>query len=125
MSSSSSDHAFEHQISRYFSGELPHSKDFLTSLLQTLMSDRPALNIPSSGVGGNNNTIPRVSHPWPVRTKDALCISLDRGTFEDISIMVPLGPEQTKYPVYFAEPVDEGIGLSSLGSKSRYTQTRQ
>jgi hypothetical protein len=102
---------FQQQMSRYFSGELRHSKDFLTSLLETLMSDRPVSDIPC-GVDGSHNTIPRVSRPWPARTKNALQMSLDCGIFEDIRIMASSGYGPTKYPVYLAGAVDERVGSS-------------
>ena len=100
--------AFRRQLFRYFDGELPHSRDFLTSLLQTIMDGPAANNQPR---GNNSRTsIPRASTPWPVRIKKALLASLDHGTFEDIHVMVPSDPELTEKPLYFAELVDEMVG---------------
>ena len=108
---------FEQQLARYFSGELPHSRDVLKSLLQALMGESTASN-PRCELGGGHNTIPRVSRPWPARTKRALRISLDSGTFEDIHIATLPGSGTTKHLVYFAGVVDEAVGSPISRCKS-------
>ena len=67
LSSSKSKAVFQKQLSRYFSGELPHGGAILTALLQALMNGT-IVNDPRCGLSNNCNTIPRVSRPWPVRT---------------------------------------------------------
>jgi hypothetical protein len=62
--------------------------------------------------GNDHIRILRVSSPWPAWTKKALRTSLDRGTFEDIRVTVPSGPESTEQPMYFAGAVDETVGAS-------------
>lgn len=71
----------------------------------------PTTGDPRREMGGYN-TVPRVSHPWPARTKKALRISLDMGIFEDIHVVVLPGSESTKHSVYFAGIVDEAVGSS-------------
>lgn len=74
--------------------------------------DGTTVSNPRCELNGNCNTVPRVSHPWPARTKKALHVSLDKGTFEDFHLTVPLGPAKTKHPVHFAWVVDEGAFFS-------------
>ena len=71
---------------------------------------RPAPSNPHCELSGARNTIPRVSRPWPNRTKNALRISMDGGTFEDVHVMVFLGSGPVNHPVHFARVVDEGVG---------------
>ena len=109
QSSSFVPNPFHTHLSRYFSGELPHSKDILTSLLQSLM-DGPTPGNPRCEPSDECNTILRVSPPWPARTKKALCMSLDEGIFEDFHLTIPPGSGSTEHIVHFARAVDEGIG---------------
>ena len=102
--------AFQKQLSRYFSGEIPHSRDILTSLLRALM-DGTTVSGSRCETSDNCNTILRVSPPWPIRTKKALWASLDTGLFEDFHLMAPPSSVPTKYPVYFAGVVDGGVGF--------------
>ena len=115
LSSETFEDSFRQQLSCYFYGDSPHSKDILTSLLRALM-DGATVGNPRCELNGNCNTIPRVSHPWPARTKKALHASLDKGTFEDFHFTVPLGSEKTKHPVHFAGVVDEGV-VSSISHR--------
>ena len=105
--------SFQRQLHRYFLGEIPHSKDILKSLLQALMGVPTAADL-GFELSGDCNTIPRVSHPWPGRTKNALRVSLDEGTFEDFHFTLTPGPVPTKYPMYFAGAVDKKVA-SSIG----------
>ena len=100
---------FRSHLSRYFSGELPHSKDTVTSILQSLM-DGPTPGNPSCGLSGDCTTTLRVSLPWPNRTKKALAISLDEGIFENFHLMIPPGLGSTEHVLHFAGAADEGIG---------------
>ncbi|KAF9790812.1 hypothetical protein BJ322DRAFT_411728 [Thelephora terrestris] len=101
---------FQQELTRYFSGELPRSRDLLASLLRSVM-DEPDTGVPS-GEDDNRNAILRVSVPWPARTKTALLKSLDCGTFEDIRVAVPSGPEPTEPHIHFAGGVDEQVGAT-------------
>jgi len=101
--------AFQSHLSRYFSGELPHSRDILTSLLQSLM-DGPTPGDPRCDLSGDCNAILRVSPPWPIGTKQVLCMSLDKGIFEDSHLTILPGSGSTEYTLHFAGVVDEGIG---------------
>jgi len=65
---------------------------------------------PCSGPSGGYNAILRVSHPWPVRTKKALRMSLHEGIFEDFSVIVPFSSLSTNHTVYFAGAVDKEVG---------------
>ena len=71
--------------------------------------NRPTTNNPRAQTGSHDASL-RVSQSWPARTKDALRVSLDHGTFEDICLAVYSGPELAMYPVYFAGVVDERVG---------------
>ena len=108
LRASASRDAFQKQLSRYFSGEIPHSRDILTSLLQTLM-DGTAVSDPREA-SDNCNTILRVSCPWPVRTEKALRTSLDTGLFEDFQLVIASGSVPQDCSVHFAGVVDEGVG---------------
>lgn len=66
----------------------------------------------SNEVHNSCSRIQRVSRPWPTRTKRALFTSLDSGEFESVHVVVPLGPELTEQPIYFAGAVDEQVGSS-------------
>ena len=101
----------ELQLHRYFSGELPHGEGILNLLLQTLTDGTTVTDLRHE-LSGDCNTIPRVSHPWPVRTKNALCMSLDNGTFEDFHLTLTPGPVPTKHPMYFAGAVDRDAASS-------------
>lgn len=107
---------FQRQLIRYFDGELPHSSDLLTSLLQAVMDGTAANDQPLADNG--HVSIQRVSYPWPVRTKKALRAALDYGAFEDIRVTVPSGPESTEQPMYFAGVVDETVGTTISRRKS-------
>jgi hypothetical protein len=72
--------------------------------------DGTTVSDPRCELGGECSTILRVSRPWPVRTKKALLMSLDKGVFEDFHLMVPPGSVPTKDTVHFAGVVDEGVG---------------
>jgi hypothetical protein len=109
LSSFESKAVFQKQLSRYFSGELPHGGAILTALLQALMNGT-IVNDPRCGMSNNCNTILRVSRPWPVRTKKALRTSLDTGIFEDFHLMISPGSVPSEHPVHFAGVVDKGIG---------------
>lgn len=100
---------FRQQLLRYFSGETPHSRDLLASLLQVTMGVGPPAGRPS-GEGNDGTAIQRVSLSWPDRAKNALLTSLDCGTFENICITVSSGPESTEKPMYFAGAVDVSVG---------------
>ena len=102
---------FRRLLARYFSGELPHSKEMLKSLLQTLMDGTTVVG-PHREPSDDCITIPRVSQPWPVRTKVALRTSLDEGVFEDLHISIPPGPVETKRRFHFAGNVDRGVAAS-------------
>jgi len=104
---------FQNQLRRYFLGELPHSKDFLKSSLQNLMVGTTATDLRCEP-SGDCNAILRVSHPWPARTKNALRVSLDKGTFEDFHFMLPPDPVSTKYPMHFAGAVDGKVASSII-----------
>jgi hypothetical protein len=73
--------------------------------------DGPAADNPP-GTYGDNAAILRVSRPWPAGTRNALRISLDHGSFEDIRVLVPSGPGLTEEPVYFTGAVNEQVGSS-------------
>lgn len=74
--------------------------------------DGPGANdLPLEAVD-DHNTILRVSHPWPARTKKALRASLDHGIFEDIRVTASSGSESREQPMHFAGAVDEGVGTS-------------
>ena len=98
--------AFREQLSRYFSGELPHSSGIFTLLLQAFMDGTTASD-PHCELSDDCHTIPRVSRPWPNRTKDSFRMSLDSGIFEDFHLMIPSGSVPTNHPVHFARAVDE------------------
>ena len=91
--------AFRKKVSAYFSGELPHCKEIITSTLSNLL-DLPNHDVCDEPAGGYS-TISRVSLPWPDGTKEALHISLDNGTFDDIKLAVFCGPEATARVVHF------------------------
>ena len=78
--------------------------------------DGATISNPGCELSDNCNIIPRVSHPWPTRTKKALHMSLDKGIFEDFHFVVPPGPAQTKHPVHFAGVVDKGV-VSSISHR--------
>ena len=73
--------------------------------------DRSTVNGPNE-VNNSRSSIQRVSRPWPTRTRKALFKSLDSGEFESVHVAIPLGPELTEQPIYFAGAVDEQIGSS-------------
>jgi hypothetical protein len=102
---------FRRLLSRYFTGELPHSREMLKSLLQTLMDDSTVVS-PNYEPGDYGITIPRVSQPWPARTKVALRTSLDEGTFEDLHLSITPGPGETECQLHFARNADKGVATS-------------
>ena len=62
--------------------------------------------------------IKRVSSPWPVRTKEALRTSLDRGIFENIHAIYSSGPDSMEQSIHFAGAVDETVRASISRRKS-------
>ena len=71
---------------------------------------RPTASNPRCELSSAHNIIPRVSCPWPTRTKDALRVSMDEGTFEDVRVMALSGSGPTKHPVHFTRVVDKAVG---------------
>ena len=107
---------YQTQLRRYFLGELPHCEGIFKSLLQALMS-RTTVTDPRCELSADCNTISRVSHPWPARTKKALRVSLDKGTFEDFHFMLPSGLASTKHPMHFAGAVNGAVACSITSCK--------
>ena len=103
--------SFEKKLRSYFLGKLPHSNDILISLLQALMGGTTVSELRCE-LSGDYSTIPRVPHPWPARTKNALCVSLDEGAFEDFHFILPPGLVSTKRPMYFAGAVNGEVATS-------------
>lgn len=104
--------AFQKKISSYFCGELPECKEVVTSTLLCLL-DKSTIRAVSDKPIDGCNTILRVSSPWPGRTKEALRVSLDSGTFDDFTICPVPGR------IYFSPVVlDSGV-VSSLSTPDR------
>lgn len=91
--------SFWAKVHAYFSGELPHCKDVITSTLLNL------LDIPTPEVcnepAGDHGTISRVSQPWPNGTQEALRVSLGNGVFDDLKFSISCGPKATVHLVHF------------------------
>ena len=107
--------AFQKKISSYFRGDLPHCKEIVTSTLLCLL-DKSNIHAIRNKPTDDDNPILRVSSPWPGRTKEALRVSLDNGTFDDFTV----GPIQQEFrTIYFSTVVlDSGV-VSSLNSRAK------
>lgn len=101
--------AFERKLSAYFCGELPHCKETITCMLLCLLDQSTINEHCYKGVDGFN-TIPRVSYPWPVRTKEALRVSLDNGVFDDFELATATNQAKTMH--LSTVVMDEGVGSS-------------
>jgi len=104
--------AFRGKLFSYFHGELPHCKEVVTSTLLCLLDTSTTNDICDEQVDGCN-TILRVSRSWPSRTKEALRMSLDGGSFDDFELVVPSSPAAPEHSVYFATVIVDW-GFSSL-----------
>ncbi|KAF9647869.1 hypothetical protein BDM02DRAFT_3116340 [Thelephora ganbajun] len=113
---------FQRKLSAYFSGELPRCKEIITSTLLWLLDKSTVRNTFDKPVD-DCSTILRVSAPWPDRTKEALRISLDIGTFDKFKFVIARGPAATLRLIYLVPAVMRDwlclpLLLSSLFSKA-------
>jgi len=100
--------AFGEKLSAYFRGELPHCKEVVTSILLRLLDTSTINDIYDKRVDGVN-TILRVPHPWPTRTKGALRTSLSNGLFDDFELAIAPRPAAPRYTVYLATVIMGGV----------------
>lgn len=111
--------AFQNKLSAYFSGELPHCKEIITSAFLRLVNnsnDRRSHH----PLREDHNTISRVSDPWPDWTRDALSLSLDSGVFDGFMFSVFDDAQQTtRQLIYLPSILMDGESRSSLALRAR------
>ena len=109
--------AFQSKLSAYFSGELPHCKEIITSAFLRLLNnsaDRGGHHVSTE----DHSTISRVSDLWPDWTRDALSLSLDSGVFDSFKFSV-FNAQETRQLIYLPSMLMDDESKSSLALRAR------